>query len=80
MKEKWDKVKEMNEKINNEIKNPDMLDRLQTPCSSFVTFETEEGFQRAKMYNQLVEESKENLALIKKAKKNKKKADNLIEN
>ena len=31
-----------------------MIDHLQTPCSVFVTFETEEGYRRACKYNELV--------------------------
>jgi len=79
--EKWDKVNEMNTLIDKEIKDPTMLDKLQTPCSCFVTFETEEGYQRAKMYNELVQESVNNIALIKSSnKKNKKKVEALQEN
>lgn len=33
-----------------------MLDKLQRPCSVFVTFETEEGVNRALNYNECVKQ------------------------
>ena len=36
-----------------------MIDHLQTPCSVFVTFETEEGYRRACKYNDLVDPKSE---------------------
>lgn len=32
----------------------DLLDKLQTPCTCVVTFESEEGFQRASIYSDMV--------------------------
>lgn len=34
------------------LKNDALLNRLQTPCSVFVTFETEEGYNRAILLTQ----------------------------
>ena len=45
-KEKWDELDKANEKIAEEIKGP-LLDQLQTPCSVFITWETEEALSRA---------------------------------
>lgn len=42
--EKWDKLKKINSEINQKIKDDEILNKLQTPCSCFVTFETEEGY------------------------------------
>lgn len=53
--EKWDKVDEINDKIDDDLKDEDLLNRLQTPCSVFVTFETEEGLNRALLVNKHVE-------------------------
>jgi len=51
--EKWDKVKEINDEIAEGIsKNGELLDRCQKPCSVFATFETEEGYNRAIIYNE----------------------------
>lgn len=50
--EKWDKVKQYEKKILDGIKNDKkLLDQLQLPCSVFVSFETEEGNNRAIAYN-----------------------------
>ena len=53
--EKWPKVDEINATILKEIKgegkDKNLLNKLQTPCSVFATFETEEGYNRAKKYN-----------------------------
>ena len=35
------------------IKEQKMLDKLQTPCSVFVTWETEEALQRALTWDQI---------------------------
>ena len=45
--EKWDKVDEINDKIDNMLQNEHLLNELQTPCSVFMTFESEEGHNRA---------------------------------
>lgn len=50
--EKWDKVRQYEQKILDGIKNDSkLLDQLQLPCSVFVSFETEEGNNRAIAYN-----------------------------
>ena len=55
--EKWPKVDEINATILKEIKgegkDKNLLNKLQTPCSVFATFESEEGYNRAKKYNEL---------------------------
>ena len=45
MEEKWDKQAEIETKIN-ELKEAE-FDRFITPCSVFMTFENEEGVNRA---------------------------------
>jgi|TARA_B110000285_G_scaffold199866_1_gene233305 hypothetical protein len=46
------------DRINNEIANAlkkedsELLDNLQRPCTVFVTFESEEGYNRALVYNE----------------------------
>lgn len=55
-KEKWDKLADINQEITEKIKNPKLLDKLQTPCSVFVTWETEEAIQRALTWNENEEE------------------------
>jgi len=54
--EKWDKLDEINLTITETIKDPDNLNKLQTPCSIFATFESEEGYNRAIKYHQQVNE------------------------
>jgi hypothetical protein len=49
--EKWDKVNKKNEQILKEIHDPKELDKLQTVVSIFATFESEEGYQRARYFN-----------------------------
>lgn len=68
----------MNKTITEKIKDKDILDKLQTPCSCFVTFESEEGYQRAKMYNDCVSDSIQNFSLIKKSTKDEKKKEQLV--
>ena len=46
-KEKWDDLDKINIEIAEKIKDQDLLDQLQTPCSVFITLETEEALQRA---------------------------------
>lgn len=54
--EKWSKLDKINDMIGNEIKSDQqVLDQLQRPCSAFVTFETEEGYNRALHYNEVIE-------------------------
>lgn len=51
--ESWDQMKEIDAKIN-EIKNEHLVD-LMTPCSVFMTFENEEGVNRAMNFNEAIE-------------------------
>lgn len=53
--EKWALQAEIEEKINL-LKNEKFLE-LTTPCSIFMTFENEEGYQRACKYEETVEEN-----------------------
>ena len=55
--EKWAKAEEIDRSIEVCLAAPDgkLLDQLQTPCSVFATFETEEGCQRALFYNKTVQ-------------------------
>lgn len=46
-KEKWDDLDKANEEIADQIKKKPLLDQLQTPCSVFITWETEEALSRA---------------------------------
>ena len=55
--EKWDDAQEVNDEIANTITTDgELLDLLQTPCAIFVTFENEEGYNRALKLNQQVSE------------------------
>jgi len=49
--EKWDKLDEINDKIDDALKHEELLNELQHPCSVFVTFESEEGLNRAILIN-----------------------------
>lgn len=60
--EKWDKLHELEEEIMKQLKDDSekyntkagkvkLLDLLQTPVSCFATFESEEGVNRARLYN-----------------------------
>ena len=50
--EKYDKLEEINAEIHNKITSDgDFLDKIQLPCAVFVTFEDEEGCNRARIYN-----------------------------
>ena len=57
MAEKWDKQAEIETKIN-ELKGAE-FDRLVTPCSVFMTFETEEGVNRALNMDKTIEAQEE---------------------
>lgn len=63
---KWEKVdaieKEIHEALHEKDENneptekaQDLLDGMQTPCSVFITFCTEEGYQRACEYNNVID-------------------------
>ena len=46
---------EINDTIRMNLKKDSiLLDQLQRPCAVFVTFETEEGYNRAQDYNDTV--------------------------
>jgi len=45
--EKWEKVEKISEEINVIKNDPEEFKKLTTPCSIFMTFETEEGYERA---------------------------------
>lgn len=45
--ENWDKLDKINDKLDDYLKHPELLDELQTPCGIFLTFESEEGYNRA---------------------------------
>ena len=51
--ERWGDMKEIDRKIN-ELKNRD-LEKLTTPCSVFMTFENEEGINRALNYESAIQ-------------------------
>jgi len=51
--EKYEKVEDINAEIHNRITtDSDFLDKCQLPCAVFVTFEDEEGCNRARIYNE----------------------------
>jgi len=52
--EKWDEQRKIEQKIN-DLKN-EKFDELITPCSVFMTFEDEEGVNRALNYNESIKE------------------------
>lgn len=57
--EEYDKVHELNNEIAENLRagsDPTLLDHLQTPCAAFVTFEHEEGFNRAIILNEQVQQ------------------------
>jgi hypothetical protein len=46
-------LRDINAEIHELVtKDEDFLDKIQTPCSVFVSFEDEEGVNRAKVYNE----------------------------
>lgn len=53
--EKWEKAVAVEEKIEKKIHDGTFLNKMQTPCSVFATFETEEGLQRALVYSDIKE-------------------------
>lgn len=57
--EKWEKVADINKKIFEGIQDEKLLNHMQRPCSIFATFETEEGYERATRYNDLVSKTSE---------------------
>lgn len=57
--EKWEKVAEINKKIFEGIQDEKLLNHMQRPCSVFASFETEEAYERATRYNDLVSKTSE---------------------
>jgi len=53
MNEEWGKMEEMDRKIT-EYKNENLIE-ITTPCSVFMTFENEEGVNRALGYDEAIE-------------------------
>lgn len=53
--EKWEKAEGVQDKIEAKLKDESFLNKMQTPCSVFATFETEEGLQRALVYSDIKE-------------------------
>ena len=53
-REQWDKQRELEVKIN-ELKNAE-FDKLITPCSVFMTFDNEEGYNRALNMDKAIED------------------------
>jgi len=56
-KEQWDYLAELDKEIN-ELKN-EKLNELTSPCSIFMTFETEEGVNRALKMKETIDNEKE---------------------
>lgn len=52
--ERYDKMREVNNKIDELKSNPETLKALNRPVTAFLTFENEEGINRAKAYNDTV--------------------------
>lgn len=61
-KEKWDELDEANIEIAERIKDGELLDQLQTPCSVFITWETEEALQRALTWSE--DEEKPQMSIL----------------
>lgn len=54
--ENWDKLDRVNDHIRRNLKkDSQLLDKLQRPCSLFVTFESEEAYNRALKYNEVID-------------------------
>ena len=50
--QKWKKYIKTNEKIVQRLHDSqELLDKMQTPCYCFLTFESEEGKSRCELYN-----------------------------
>ena len=48
--EAWGKLEKRNDKILKMVQKQEQLDKLQRPCSVFVTMMNEEGYERATFY------------------------------
>lgn len=54
-KEQWKKIDKLQKKMSNRLANSqELLDKMQTPVSCFMSFETEEGKSRGELYNDTV--------------------------
>ena len=55
-KEQWKKMDKLQKKMSDRLANSqELLDKMQTPVSCFMSFETEEGKSRGELYNETVE-------------------------
>ena len=52
--EKYDKVREINQKIDNLKRDPNNIVKFNRPVTAFLTFENEEGINRCKEYDEAV--------------------------
>lgn len=52
--ERYDKMREINKKIDELKSDPVELRKINRPVTAFLTFENEEGLNRAKQYNEVV--------------------------
>jgi hypothetical protein len=52
--ENYDKMREINDKIDNLKSNPEKLEKFYRPVTAFFTFENEEGLNRCTNYNEAV--------------------------
>ena len=57
--EDFNKMREINDKINEAKDDPVKLEKFYRPVTAFLTFENEEGLNRMAAYNELVESSDE---------------------
>lgn len=52
--ENWQNLDKMNIEIMNKLKDQNVIDKMQKPCSVFVTFETETGYDKASFFNNTI--------------------------
>ena len=62
--ENWELQKELESKINDTKEKE--FERLITPCSVFMTFETEEGYRRALKFDETVSNNPDKFGSLKK--------------
>ena len=54
--ENWDQLDDINDTIRLNLKKDSvLLDQLQRPCAVFITMMSEEGYNRACLYNETIE-------------------------
>lgn len=54
-REQWKKMDKIHKKMSDRLANSqELLDKMQTPVSCFMTLETEEGKSRGELYNETV--------------------------